>query len=56
MIGCFHVSSPTPCLEDVFSRPDMAFMKLDFAQEFTKSLHLILLGFKQLNARALLSE
>ena len=50
MIGCFHVATPTPCLTEIFQRPDMAFMKLDFETEFTKALRLILLGFESLNS------
>jgi len=49
MIGCFHASTPTPCLEEVLQRPDMIFMKLDFEVEFSKAIRLILLGYESLN-------
>jgi len=49
MIGCFHASTPTPCLEEVLQRPDMIFMKLDFEVEFAKAIRLILLGYESLN-------
>jgi len=51
MIGCFHASTPTPCLEEVLQRPDMIFMKLDFEVEFAKAIRLILLGYESLNKR-----
>ena len=45
LIGTYHAASPSPCLESILERPDMSFMKLDFEQEFSKLLSLVLKGF-----------
>ncbi|TNC82433.1 MAG: hypothetical protein C9356_03130 [Oleiphilus sp.] len=46
-IGAYHTSSPSPCLDLVFERPDMQFMKLDFETEFPKLLKYLLQGYLQ---------
>lgn len=45
VIGCYHAASPSPCLDLVFERPDMKFMKLKFEDEFPKLLGLVLKGY-----------
>lgn len=44
-IGAYHTASPSPCLDLVFERPDMQFMKLHFDEEFPKLLGYLLKGF-----------
>ena len=44
-IGTYHTATPSPCLDLVFERPDMSFMKLDFAEEFPKLLGYVLKGY-----------
>lgn len=45
VIGAYHASSPSPCLDPVFERSDLAFMRLDFEVEFPKLLGYLLKGF-----------
>lgn len=42
LIGCYQSASPTPYLDEIFERPDMRFMKLDFSQQFPKNLRWLL--------------
>jgi AcrR family transcriptional regulator len=44
-IGAYHTASPSPCLDLVFERPDMQFMKLHFDEEYPKLLGYMLKGF-----------
>jgi len=44
-IGTYHAATPSPCLDLVFERPDMQFMKLDFSVEFPKMLDLVLTSY-----------
>jgi AcrR family transcriptional regulator len=44
-IGSYHTASPSPCLNLVFERPDMQFMKLHFDEEYPKLLGYMLKGF-----------
>lgn len=44
-IGTYHAATPSPCLDQIFERPDMKFMKLDFETEFPKLLRHLLKGF-----------
>ena len=45
MIGCYHAATPSSCLDEIFERPDMAFMKLHFDTEFPKLLRLVMVSF-----------
>jgi len=45
LIGCYHAATPSACLEAIFERPDMQFMKLDFEKEFEKTLRILLFSY-----------
>jgi TetR/AcrR family transcriptional regulator len=46
VIGLVHLAEPAPVIRQIFNEPDLKFFKLDFRQEFSNALSLMLYGME----------